>query len=74
MFLLAITHIPNLLSLMHSAILGVMLKNENILGDMRWITPVYSYDYYIPTTTTTTSQTLDVCHGTEGGRTRSQAT
>ena len=46
-----------------------MLKNENILRDMRWITTVYSYDYYIPTTTTTTaSQTLDVC--TEGGRTR----
>eukprot|EP00731_Ephydatia_muelleri_P036130 Em0203g5a len=44
--------------------LGVMLKNENVLGDM--INILDGLHQYIPTTTT--SQTLDVC--AEGGHTR----
>ncbi|KAL5506330.1 hypothetical protein EMCRGX_G007948 [Ephydatia muelleri] len=44
--------------------LGVMLKNENVLGDM--IDILDGLHQYIPTTTT--SQTLDVC--AEGGHTR----
>eukprot|EP00731_Ephydatia_muelleri_P010254 Em0005g840a len=44
--------------------LGVMLKNENVLGDM--IDILDGLHRYIPTTTT--SQTLDVC--AEGGHTR----